>query len=295
MTAGPRIHVVGELMVDVIAHVHTASAPGSDAPATITESDGGSAANVAAWLAHLGTPVDFIARVGTDPRGDSALARLARAGVDVQAARDPSHSTGRCIVLVTPDGERTMFPDPGANAHLSPDDIDMDAWVSGEHLHVSGYSLIRAGSRAAALAALERARALGLSVSVDASSEAPLRDLGAEAFLAWLAPGDVVFANAAESVALTGCSDPDDALEALLARGLSPVIKLGPDGAVAGTGDGRWRVPAVTSDARDSTGAGDAFAAGFLATWTRDRDVAAALESATRIAARAVSLPGGRP
>lgn len=295
MIPRPRIHVLGELMVDVIAQVHTAPAPGSDAPATITDSDGGSAANVAAWLGHLGTPVEFLGRVGTDAHGDAAIARLSATGVDVAVARDPAHSTGRCIVLVTPDGERTMFPDPGANAFLDPEDVDTASWSAGEHLHVSGYSLIREGSRAAGLAALERARHLGLTVSVDASSEAPLRAIGAPAFLAWLAPGDVLFANAAEAGALTGCPDPLTALEALVARGLSPVIKLGPAGAVAAEGERRWSVPAVPSDARDSTGAGDAFAAGFLTAWLDGHDMLRALESATRIAARAVSRSGGRP
>lgn len=295
MSPAPRIHVLGELMVDVLVQVHGAPASGSDAPATITDSDGGSAANVAAWLAHLGTPVDFIARVGADPLGEAASARLAGSGVRVRVTRDPRHATGRCVVLVTPDGERTMFPDPGANAHLSPEDVDTLVWGEGDHLHVSGYSLIREGSRSAALVALERARSLGLTVSVDASSEAPLRALGPSAFLAWLAPGDLVFANAAEAQALTGWADPLEALDALTALGLAAIVKLGAQGAVAATAAERWSTQAAPSRAQDSTGAGDAFAAGFLSVWTRERDMAQALESATLVAARAVSRPGGRP
>lgn len=295
MTGTPLIRVVGEVMVDVVAATTVPPAPGSDAPASVTDQDGGSAANAAAWLADLGAPVELIARVGIDAHGDAALARLATAGVTLRVARDPSLPTGRCVVIVTPDGERTMFPDPGANARLAVADVDPGQWQAGEHLHASGYSLIREGSRSAVLEALARARALGLSVSVDASSEAPLATLGPEAFLAWLADGDVLFANAAEARALTGCPDAGTAARALADRGLVAVVKLGGDGAVAIDGDRRWQVPAEEAIAVDTTGAGDAFAAGFLATWTRDRDIEAALRLATRVAARAVSQPGGRP
>lgn len=293
MTRPPLIHVIGEVMVDVIAHTSSPPAPGSDAEASVMDQDGGSAANVAAWLAELGVPVELIARVGADAYGDGALARLAAAGVVLSIARDPSQATGRCVVIVTPDGERTMFPDPGANAHLT--DVDTREWRPGEHLHASGYSLLRQGSRAAVLKSLERARAQGLTVSVDASSEAPLRDLGPEAFLAWLEPGDLLFANAAEAQALTGLTEPEEALDALIARGLLAVVKRGGAGALAGHGTLRWGVPAIPADARDTTGAGDAFAAGFLASWTRDRDIEEALRLATRLAARAVTLQGGRP
>lgn len=295
MSRAPLIRVVGEVMVDVIAHTGGPPAPGSDAESRIADQDGGSAANVAAWLAALDVPVQLIARVGRDPHGAGALERLAAGGVSLSVSRDPSASTGRCLVIVTPDGERTMFPDPGANAHLATSDIDTRAWRAGEHLHASGYSLIRQGSRAATLSALAQARTLGLSVSVDASSEAPLRALGPEEFLDWLGEGDLLFANAAEALALTGRSEPAEALDALVRRGLRAVVKLGSAGAMAGAEDRRWRVPAVPAKAWDTTGAGDAFAAGFLASWTRERDVEEALGLATRTAARAVSQAGARP
>jgi sugar/nucleoside kinase (ribokinase family) len=142
---------------------------------------------------------------------------------------------------------------------------------------------------------MERARLVGLTVSIDASSEAPLLAVGPETFLGWLAPTDVLFANAAEARALTGTADAARAVDALVMRGLTAVVKVGGDGALAGSREGRWRAPASPAIAQDSTGAGDAFAAGFLACWTRNGDMEAALDSATRTAARAVSRPGGRP
>lgn len=295
MTESPLIRVVGEVMVDVLARTSTAPAPGSDAPASITDEQGGSGANVAAWLADLGAPVELVARVGDDSRGAAALAALETTGVAVRIARDPERATGRCVVIVTPDGERTMFPDPGANAHLAVSDLDGLPWRAGDHLHVSGYSLLREGSREAALTALERARAAALSVSIDASSEALLLALGTDAFLTWLVPGDLLFANADEACALAGQSDPLDALRALTDRGLLVVVKRGSHGAIVGSGARRWSAPAVPAENRDSTGAGDAFAAGFLASWTRRSDIEEALRLATRVAARAVSLQGGRP
>lgn len=295
MTPTSTIRVVGEIMVDVIARTPSAPAPGSDTPATITDEDGGSAANVAAWLAHLGSPVQLIARVGDDARGGAALDRLAEAGVAVNAVRDPVFPTGRCVVLVAPDGERTMFPDPGANSHLASMDIDPSPWRRGDHLHVSGYSLLREGSREAALTALVEARRRGLTVSVDASSEAPLHIVGAETFLGWLEEGDLLFANAAEARALTSVFSTGDALDLLASRSLTPIIKLGGEGAVAARGTERWGAPAEPAEVEDTTGAGDAFAAGFLSSWVPQGDMAAALRHATRIAARAVTRPGGRP
>jgi sugar/nucleoside kinase (ribokinase family) len=295
MAQSPLIRVVGEIMIDVLAHTSSAPAPGSDAPAVISDEDGGSGANLAAWLADLGVPVELVARVGDDARGATALGVLDAAGVTVRVARDPGRATGRCVVIVTPDGERTMFPDPGANERLAVSDLDGLAWRAGDHLHVSGYSLLREGSREAALAALERARAGALTVSIDASSEALLLAIGPETFLSWLAPGDLLLANADEAAALTGQSEPHEALRALTERDLLVVVKRGPDGAVVGSGEQRWSTPAAPAENRDTTGAGDAFAAGFLASWTRGADIEEALRLATRVAARAVSLQGGRP
>ena len=277
MTESPLIRVLGEVMVDVLARTSTAPAPGSDAPASISDEEGGSGANVAAWLADLRVPVELVARVGDDSRGAAALAVLDAAGVTLRVARDAERATGRCVVIVTPDGERTMFPDPGANAHLAVSDLDGLPWRAGDHLHVSAYSLLREGSREAALTALGRARAAALSGSIDASSEA------------------LLLANADEASALTGHSNPLDALRALTDRDLLVVVKRGADGAVVGSGDQRWSAPAVPAENRDSTGAGDAFAAGFLASWTREADIEEALRLATGVAARAVSLQGGRP
>jgi sugar/nucleoside kinase (ribokinase family) len=249
--------VLGDLMVDVVARITQPLAHASDTPAQISVQGGGSAANTAAWAASLGTPVALVCRVGDDDRGLAALH-----GVDVHAAIDHEKPTGTCVVLVEPGGERTMLPDPGAN------DGPLPEIPLGEHLHVVGYALLRAGPRASALAAIERARAAGMTVSVDPSSWALLRP-GA------IPPVDLLLANEEEAKHLTG----------------EMVVKLGAAGA-------RWgdiHVPAEPVDVVDTTGAGDAFAAGFLSARLNGADAREALTAGCRVAARAVAQIGARP
>ena len=132
-------------MVDVVARLEDELVRGSDTPARLERHGGGSAANVAAWLAACGVPVTFVGRAGDDAAGREAVAALEAAGVDARVALDPERPTGTCLVLVEPGGERTMVPDAGAN-----DGIVVDDLPEGTHLHLAGYTLLREGSRAAA-------------------------------------------------------------------------------------------------------------------------------------------------
>src|SRR5687767_7366274 len=197
-------------MVDVVAALPGPLAHGSDTPARISHSQGGSGANVAAWLAVTGADAAFAGRVGADPLGDAAVAALD--GVTLAVERDPERPTGTCIVLVHPGGERTMIPDAGAN-----DALELAELPAGAHLHLTGYTLLREGSRHAALRALELARERGIPVSVDPSSAAPLA--GAAGFLDWVAGAALLLPNADEASVLTGERDPDRAARALAGGG----------------------------------------------------------------------------
>ena len=166
------IVVVGEVTLDVVAFHDAPLAVASDTPARISLRPGGAGANTAAWLARAGVEVALIAQVGDDDAAAAALAGLD--GVDLRVGVDAHLPTGTCIVLVSPGGERTMLPDPGANIALEAGGLSGDLFVAGNVLHVSGYSLMRPGSRTAALLAMDKARDAGMPVSVDPASAALL-------------------------------------------------------------------------------------------------------------------------
>jgi ribokinase len=252
--------VLGDLMVDVVAQLYGPIVAGGDSAARVSLAGGGSAANVAAWAAALGAPVTLVCNVGDDERGRSAVEELRAAGVELRVRVDAQRATGTCLVLVEPGGERTMLSDPGAN------DAPLAEIPLGDHLHVAGYALLRGGPRASALAAIERARAAGMTVSVDPS---PMIRPGA------IPPVDLLLPNEREAAAVGG----------------EMVVKLGAAGA-------RWgdlHAPAEPVDVVDTTGAGDAFAAGLLTARLDGADKLAALKAGCATAARAVARLGGRP
>jgi ribokinase len=287
-----RIVVVGDVMLDVVARLSGPVAVGSDSEASVSFGGGGSAANVAAWLAFAGASPVLVARVGDDVRGASAGAELRAGGVDARLVVDGEHPTGTCVVLVGPGGERSMLPDPGANAFLASEDLPESVLDAGGHLHVTGYSLVRPGPRPAALAAIARATAAGMSVSVDPSSAALL----GPGFLDLLEAVGLVLPNIEEAEALTGLADPGTAARALAGRFPEVVVKLGAEGALWTDGTNEERVPAVEAIVPlDTTGAGDAFAAGLLAARLRGASPAEALGAGCELAARAVVTPGARP
>jgi len=285
-------------MVDVVARLFGPLAEGSDSPAVIAYVGGGSAANTAAWLTRVSVDSVFVGAIGDDAAGQSQLESLHALGVDVRFRVDRTRPTGTCLVLVAPTGERTMVPDPGANLALQEFDVPTDEFTPGDHLHVSGYALLR-DSRDAGLHALAAAVAAGMSVSVGAASAAPLELLGAESFLTLLPTDLLLFANEKEAAVLTGRRDGSaaDLASALAADGRQVVV-------TAGSGDAAWSDGSDTATMAaepldrpelDTTGAGDAFAAGFLAARARDAAPAVCLRDGHALAAAACRTTGGRP
>src|SRR4029079_16740058 len=174
MTSMARVVVIGDLMTDAVARATLPLARGSDTPANVTMHGGGSGANIAAWMAADGAEVAFVGRRGADIAGRNRDMELMGYGVDARLVMDPERPTGMCVVMVTHKGDHTMLSDPGANAVLSPDDLPKDLFTPGCHVHVSGYTLLNEGSRAAAVTAMERALEANMSVSIDGASAAPL-------------------------------------------------------------------------------------------------------------------------
>jgi sugar/nucleoside kinase (ribokinase family) len=284
-------------MVDVVARLFGPLVEGSDSPGVIAYVGGGSAANTAAWLTRVGESTTFIGAIGDDAAGQQQAESLHRLGVDVRFRVDRTRPTGTCLVLVAPTGERTMVPDPGANLALLEHDVPADEFRPGDHLHVSGYALLR-DSRDAAVHALRSADAAGLTVSVGAASAAPLETLGAESFLAMLPGSALLFANEKEAGVLAGRDGTaTDLARHLAVSGREVVV-------TAGSGDAAWSNGEATASMAaepldrpelDTTGAGDAFAAGFLAARARDAVPEVCLRDGHALAAAACRTTGGRP
>ncbi|MEU4556779.1 PfkB family carbohydrate kinase [Actinoplanes sp. NPDC023936] len=310
------IIVVGDLVTDVLVEHDGPVRAGSDTDAAIRVGGGGQAANTAAWLAHAGHPVTLVSAVGDDAAGRDRVAELSGAGVRCAVQVCPGAATGSVVVL-TSAGERTMITDRGASLLLGPAHVTsvIDDAPAGTHVHLSGYPLLHAGSRDAGLAALAAAARRGLPVSVDAASAAPLRSVGATAFLAWVRGVALLLCNADEADVLAGPSvaDPDPSAlpggpdpsalrgagaqaRRLTAHVANAVVKQGAAGSVWAGRDGSvfaGRARAVPM--KDPTGAGDAFAAGLLAAWCSGAAPAAALAAGAELGARAVSVLGARP
>ncbi len=261
---------------------------------------GGSAANTARWLARLGVGTTLVCAVGRDGPGRALVAALEEDGVVVRARRSAGHRTARIGMLVDAAGERSFVADRGAADRLEPGDL-RPAWFRGAGvLHLPAYSLLGEPLAQAGLRAAAMARQAGAFVSIDLASAGPLLEhgrLAARESIETAAP-DILFTNAAEAMAFLG----DAAIERLLDVAPIAAVKRGPGGAtlLARSAAGpaiRLEVPTRPVAAADTTGAGDAFDAGFLAEWlAHDRAVTrAALRRAVvaghRTAARQVTVP----
>lgn len=285
--------VVGDIAVDVLARPAGPPRQGSDTDADVRITGGGAGANTAVWLAHLGVPVTLVGRVGDDLAGRQLTDALARGGVRCALAVDRTAPTGSVVVIVAAGGERTMLADRGANLRLST--VDIPELPAGGHLHLSGYALLHAGPRRAGLAALHRARATGLTVSVDPASTALLATVGPAAFLDWTRGADLLLPNLLEAQLLSGCEGTNDAARALAAHYGAVAVTLGPAGALWACGDEVVHQPAPRVAVLDSTGAGDAFSAGLLAAWLSAVPGPQAVLRGVALATRVLGQLGSQP
>lgn len=292
---GTRIVVVGDVMNDIVVVPKAPMRPDTDTDARIQPRPGGSAANTAAWIGSLGVPVDFVGVVGSaDAEQHADLLRQSQ--VEPRLQVEPGMPTGS-IVLIVEGQARSMFTDRGANAALRPDSLGGDVLAGAGILHVSGYTITKDIAQGAPVEMIRRAVEAGVTVSVDPASAGYLQDYGVDRFLDDMAGVSVIFPNSDEGEVLAGETDPARIGAVLLERFPMVVLKRGAEGSILFRRD----APPVVSPALrverfvDPTGAGDAFAAGFLARWVRDRDAEAALQQAVHVASRAVMLIGGRP
>ena len=274
---------LGDLVDDIVVQLAGPVNVGSDTSSVISRRRGGSAANVAATAGVLGCPTRFLGQVGTDPIGAALVAELEAAGADTQHVRR-NGSTGTIVILVAPDGERSMLTDRRTCTEL--DDPRPD-WLDGvTTLHVPLYSLIGGTTAMTASTLIGWAHDRNVAVSLDLSSTALMTDAGladVRALVADLQP-DILFANQSEADLFELDRFPADAI-AVVKNGPDPAMVRVP--AAAATGDTTLMIPAIgIIDVSDTTAAGDAFAAGFLTFREWRNDPAEACVHAHRAARR---------
>lgn len=276
---------VGDLIEDVVCVLDTELHHASDTTSRILRTRGGSAANVASFAARTGSPSRFIGCVGDDDLGNRLCDALAAEGVDVRVQR--RGRTGSIIVLVHHDGQRSMLTDRGSAGDLGP--IDAGVLNGVDVLHVPTYSLVASTTATSVESLIIAARQRGILVSIDASSESVLVDFPIAHYrdlIARLKP-DVLLCNEDEARVL-GVDESQGVDGAALT-----VVKHGADPVVTYTNGVRaTHAVAPVAHVLDTTGAGDAFAAGFLPAWVRARDLRAAVDAGHRVATRALTTPG---
>jgi ribokinase len=263
---------LGDLTLDVVVRLAGPVAVGGDTEAEIRVAPGGQAANVAAWVATVGASARFIGKTGSDDAGALARTKLERYGVELVGP--VAGSNGTICSLVSPEGERSMASDRGSARELRAEELG-PTWLAGcDHLHVSGYALMVEPIRTAALRAVDLARAEGARISVDLASWSAIRDNGVDAFrdaVCGLDP-DVVFANEDE--------------ERVVGRSHTDAVWILKRAARGASFDGDERDALPVDQVVDSTGAGDAFAAGWI---VGGPDLA--LEAAARCVQRLGAMP----
>ncbi len=285
---GPVV-AVGKLVADQLLELSGPLVVGGQQRVARTTTAGGAPANVTATVADLGAPALLAGWAGRDPLADTLLAGLTARGVETALVR--RGRTPVSTVLVHPDGERTLLSD-GGEGGLEPGDVRTE-WLAGAAVvHLDGYDLLRFPDALRAAAAT--AHDLGVPVSVDVAAATRIERHGVAAYrdlLAGLRP-DVLFCNAAEAAALGLDGDLPRWAPALVLvhAGASPTRVL--------TAAGSWQVPVAplpVGALRDTTGCGDAFAAGVLAGWRAGVPVLEAVRAGHAAAAVVAGVLGAQP
>lgn len=316
-TASLDVVAIGNAIVDVIAQaddsfiaaegidkgsmrlIDTETASGLyDRMAPGIEASGGSAANTVAGLAALGARAGFIGQVADDQLGEVFAHDIRAQGVRFDtAALNGGEPTARCLILVTPDGQRTMNTFLGASQHLPAKALDADLIRSAAILYLEGYLWDPAEPRAAMRAAIDLARGAGRKVAFTLSDSFCI-DRHRDDFRSLIDGGliDILFANEAEILSLNETEDFEAAVAASAAKVATLVVTRGERGAIAIQDGQRHSVPAVPIERLvDTTGAGDLFAAGFLAGQTQGRSATESLTMGAVAAAEVIQHFGARP
>src|SRR5262245_36572397 len=266
-----RLCALGDLLLDVVVRTSGPSGPDAEGSAETRVGAGGQAANVAAWAAKLGADVRFVGKRCSDAAGELVGHELSARGVELLGPVEDGRN-GVVVSLVAGDGNRTMLTDRGVAPGLRAEDLDVRWFAGCDRLHLSGYSLLRRPIEEAAAKAAGAVQAQGGHLSVDLASASGIAAYGPEKLLNRLdlLQPELVFANEGELAAIGG--EVPGTL----------VLKRGAEGFRVGGTD----YPALPAEVVDTTGAGDALAAGYLV---------GGPELAAQAAARCVGQLGAMP
>jgi sugar/nucleoside kinase (ribokinase family) len=307
---------IGNAIVDVISHADDAfldrhqMVKGSmqliesdvalalyeDMPPAI-ESSGGSAANTAAGIASFGGRVGFIGKVADDQLGRVFTHDIRATGVEYTPLAPPAdHATARCLILVTPDAQRTMNTFLGVSGLISPADVDTDLVARAEVVYCEGYLWDLPDAKAALLAGMEAARTAGGKVAFTLSDSFCVDRHRAEFVDLAEHHVDILFGNEAEICSLYETDSFEEAAQRVAGHCEIACLTRSEKGSVIITADGaRISVPAAPVDLVDTTGAGDLYASGFLYGHTHGLDLEASGRLASLAAGEVISHLGARP
>lgn len=259
----------------------------------LTQCAGGSAANTVIGVAGFGGKVAYAGKVGNDPLGEFLLNDMRQIGVTIEVA-PATGQTGTCVVLITDDAQRTMLTHLGVSSTLGPDDIDEAEIKKAEYVYIEGYLFSVEEPKAAAMRAIELAKANGIKVAFTVSDPF-LIDLFHDEFWQLIeGPVDLLFCNELEARSLTGKDDPIDCAHEIHRHTQNVALTLGAKGSILMHEDEVIRIEGVDADAIDTTGAGDMYAAGLMYGITNGLGWKRAGHLASHAAARIVSQIGAR-
>ena len=280
--------------MDVSVVIDSEIHEGGDTRASISTHGGGAAANVATWMASLGNDVYLCSRAGDDLNGEFLHNELDEYSVRHTSKRAPGEKTGVVVILVGENGERTMFPDSGANSGLSKEDLpQLDGFTA---VYLSGYALINPKSRKNVTEMIQVIKASGLPIVLDPGTVGALRYVPLSLLHEWISLCDVLILNEEEALYAADEKSIEGALVTL--ANLTPlvVVKRGKKGAIAIFEKVMIvEVPAEQVEVLDTTGAGDAFVAAFMSAWFEEPNVESAIKAGIAQASSCISRVGARP
>ena len=289
-----RFLCIGDAALDVIVKMQTELHVGSDTSSQISMHGGGAAANTATWLANLGHSVYFSCRLGNDAAGRAIAAEFDQWGIEYRKEFLTNEKTGVVVVLVNNAGERTMFPDSGANSGI--DEKNLPPLAGFDAAFLSGYSVFNPLSTSGVLRMISMIKAANIPLIFDPASVGTMTSFGRERVLEMLSVMDIAIMNDDEARFIAGKSELNDALESLTSLVPLVVIKTGSSGAIAQLrGDTLLESKTEAIAAIDTTGAGDAFAAGFIPRWLESHDLLESMKAGNEVARRCVAIIGARP